>query len=63
MRPYLVEFKGSWLGGKAVVLAHSKMHAEILVREENPQNFVNLEINEIPLTGKGQVLYLDDGEY
>ena len=65
MRPYLVTYKGLWLGGKAVVMATNKEHAERLAKEHpSTIDFEKVSVDEIECEGDGAcVLYNDNGDY
>jgi len=65
---FVITFKGSWLGGKAVVAAPTRDMAYSALKKEYPrleaQDAKTLEIKRVFIVEQsGQVLFLDDGEY
>jgi len=64
MNIYVISYKGSWLGGTAVVLAKSARQAIELV-EQDPST---IDFTEVEITGYDdiitpKVLYNNNGEY
>ncbi len=60
LQVYVFTFDGSWMGGKAVVLAESLEQAEQLVGMKATDSSVhNVEVK--PLVAS--VIYYDNGEY
>ena len=64
MKAYVIYYKGSWMGGRAFVLANDLEEAIDLVKQENPQEFEEIRWEEFdPSTHSPLVLYNWDGEY
>lgn len=62
LKVWLVTYPGSYLGGSAVVLAHTAEHALVLLGAGSKYNLQDATVEEI--TGDGpRVLYDDDGDY
>ena len=60
MRFWLVRWTGSWLGGKAIVIAAGPDAAIALVRNDSrTTNFEDVSIEEV----SGPTLYHYDGDY
>lgn len=61
---YVISYKGSWLGGKAVVLANDKEHAIQLLKDDpmtiNPEEIEIVDVRSTATTG---VIFNDNGEY
>lgn len=61
MKPYLVRYKGLWMGGKAIVFANNESEAVEKVRGDSATiDFTNIQCEELPCDG---VIYNDNGNY
>lgn len=62
MKLFVVNYKGLWLGGKAIVWADTEDQAIELVRQDpNTQEFTNISVEEIP--PGTVVIHNDNGDY
>jgi len=64
MKAYVIQYRGLWMGGTAVVIAKSKKKALQLV-ENDPSTvaFEEPEITDIIELDKPKILYNDNGDY
>lgn len=61
-RPWLVSFKGLWLGGTAIVVADNALEAQELFEKEHSGDMHAVsEVKPLPM-GKG-VVYYNNGDY
>lgn len=65
MNSYQFSFKGLWIGGNIIVVAHSQEDAERLAREQVNSEFPNDEITleYINTLNEPKVIYYDNGDY
>jgi hypothetical protein len=64
MNLYIIEYKGLWLGGVAVVLAKSARQAIELVKEDpSSVNFTEVEVVGLESIGHPKVVYNNNGDY
>ncbi|MCP4994056.1 MAG: hypothetical protein GY934_09790 [Gammaproteobacteria bacterium] len=67
LKLFKIEFKGSWLGGKAIVAACTYIQAYHTLQAEYPrlESILSstLRIEEVPALTEPTVVFMDDGEY
>ena len=64
MNLYIIEYKGLWMGGVAVVLANSARQAIELVREDPASvNFTEVEVVGLASINHPKVVYNNNGDY
>jgi len=64
MNIYVISYKGSWLGGTAVVLAKSARQAiELVEQDPSTIDFTEVEITHLASVDQPEVIYNNNGEY
>jgi hypothetical protein len=63
-RVYEVTYNGSWLGGKAIVIAHNAHEARRMVNlHEDTVNFRDVQVRCLCHVVEQGVVYHDNGDY
>ena len=63
LKAYHITYDGLWLGGVAIVVAHTKKTALRLLKEEDPTEFTDVKITKVTVLDRPMVIYNDDGDY
>jgi len=63
LKAYHITYDGLWLGGRAIVIAHTRKIALRLLEEEGPVEFTDVKIEKVISLDKPKVIYNYDGDY